>query len=116
MDKVRFRVSSLLSWTPKRSSDLNPIIPGGPLYPILTILTVTFQTYYDLDIKSKFVSLTSRILKISSDLNPNSHGGPVLANQLSGQVFSWPNVTMISSGKLLLYQLDLKNIYKQEPY
>ena len=34
-----------------------------------------FQAYYDLDLKSKDVSIFGYTLKVSSELNPFSHGG-----------------------------------------
>ena len=40
----------------------------------LVFRTSTFHAYFDLHLKSKYVSLFSYTLKVSSDHNPISHG------------------------------------------
>ena len=42
-------------------------------FGLIAILTRTFKVVYDLDLKSKIVSLNGKTLEVSSKLNPISH-------------------------------------------
>ena len=51
------------------------------LFQLLAILTSTFQTQYDRDIKSKVVSLNGQTIDIFSDLNPINHWDHIILSQ-----------------------------------
>ena len=66
-----------------------------PYFSHLVFRTSTFHAYFDLHLKSKYVSLFSYTLKVSSDHNPISHGviEPYFSRQAIWMSFFKPIMT-----------------------